>query len=44
MIDCKDINDMVLDGFSPDEIQDIITNHTYQNLMAKLQFTNWKKV
>jgi DNA primase len=43
MMECKDINDMILDGFSPDEIEDVITNHTYQNLRAKLEFTNWKK-
>ena len=40
----KDINDMILNGFSPDEIQDIIDKHTYQNLRAKMEFINWKKV
>ena len=40
----KDINDMVLNGFSPDEIQDIISKNTYQNLRAKIEFVNWKKV
>lgn len=44
MLDEKDINDMILSGFSPDEIQDIITKHTYQNLRAKMEFINWKKV
>lgn len=44
MIDKKDINDMVLDGFSPDEIQDIIDNNTFVNLRAKMEFVNWKKV
>jgi DNA primase len=44
MIDSKDINDMVLEGFSPDEIQDIISKHTFVNLRAKAEFINWKKV
>lgn len=43
MIEKKDINDMVLDGFSPDEIQDIIDNNTFVNLRAKMEFINWKK-
>ena len=44
MIDKKDINDMILDGFSPDEIQDIISKNTFVNLRAKAEFVNWKKV
>jgi transcription elongation factor Elf1 len=44
MIESKDINDMVLDGFSPDEIQDIISKHTFVNLRAKAEFINWKKI
>jgi hypothetical protein len=44
MIDKKDINDMVLDGFLPDEIQDIISRNTFVNLRAKMEFINWKKV
>jgi DNA primase len=44
MIDTKDINDMVLDGFSPDEIQDIISKNTFVNLRAKAEFINWKKI
>ena len=43
-IDSKDINEMVLDGFSPDEIQDIISNNTFVNLRAKMEFVNWKKI
>jgi len=43
MIVEKDINDMVLNGFSPDEIQDIISKHTFVNLRAKMEFINWKK-
>jgi transcription elongation factor Elf1 len=44
MIEEKDVNDMVLNGFSPDEIQDIIDKHTAVNLRAKMEFVNWKKV
>jgi transcription elongation factor Elf1 len=44
MIENKDINDMVLDGFSPDEIQDIISRNTFVNLRAKAEFINWKKI
>jgi hypothetical protein len=43
-IDSKDINDMVLDSFSPDEIQDIISKNTFVNLRAKAEFVNWKKI
>ena len=43
-IDSKDINEMILNGFSPDEIQDIISNNTFVNLRAKMEFVNWKKV
>ena len=39
----KDINEMVLAGFSPDEIQDIIDKNTFVNLRAKMEFVNWKK-
>ena len=44
MIVEKDINDMILNGFSPDEIQDIISKNTFVNLRAKMEFINWKKV
>jgi hypothetical protein len=44
MLDEKDINDMIINGFTSEEIQDIITKHTYQNLRAKMEFINWKKV
>jgi transcription elongation factor Elf1 len=44
MIEEKDVNEAVLGGFSPDEIQDIISKNTFVNLRAKLEFVNWKKV
>jgi len=40
----KDINDMILNGFSPEEIQDIIDKNTFVNLRAKMEFINWKKI
>jgi hypothetical protein len=43
-IEEKDINDMVLAGFSPDEIQDIISKNTFVNLRAMMEFVNWKKI
>jgi hypothetical protein len=43
-IEEKDINDMILNGFSPDEIQEFIDNNTFVNLRAKAEFMNWKKV
>lgn len=44
MIKEKDINDMIVSGFSPDEIKDIIDMNTYVNLRAKLEFLNWRKI
>jgi hypothetical protein len=40
----KDINEMILDGFTIEEIQDIIDNNTFVNLRAKMEFIRWKKV
>ena len=44
MIVEKDINDMILSGFTPEDIQDIIEKHTFVNLRAKMEFINWKKL
>jgi hypothetical protein len=44
MIEEKDINEMVLGGFSIEELRDIISSNTFQNLRAKIEFINWKKV
>lgn len=44
MITKKDINEMVLDGLEPEDIQDIIEQNTFVNLRAKMEFINWKKV
>lgn len=40
----KDINDMILSGKSPDEILSLIDSNTSENLKAKLEFVQWKKV
>ena len=44
MIEEKDINEMIQNGFTSDDIADIISTNTFQNLSAKLNFINWKKV
>ena len=44
MIEKKDINEMILDGFTKEELQDIIHKNTFVNLRAKMEFVNWKKV
>ena len=44
MIESKDINDMILEGFTIEEIRDIIEKNTFVNLRAKMEFINWKKV
>jgi transcription elongation factor Elf1 len=40
----KDINDMVLAGIKPVDIQMIIDNNTYYGLEGKLALTIWKRV
>ena len=40
----KDINEMVINGLSPDEIEKIISSNTFKDLEAQLHFTMWKKV
>jgi transcription elongation factor Elf1 len=44
MMQEKDINDMILTGFTSDEIVDIINKNTFVNLRAKMEFIQWKKV
>ena len=44
MIQEKDINDMILSGFTSEDIQDIIVRNTFVNLRAKMEFISWKKV
>ena len=43
-IAAKDINDWILTGTTGAEIQSIIDRHTFNDLRAKLEFEQWKKV
>lgn len=40
----KDINDIIMSGATPSEIQSIIDRNTFNDLRAKLEFEQWKKV
>ncbi len=40
----KDINDMIMSGMSPVEVQGIIDNNTFSKLSAHQQLVNWKEV
>lgn len=40
----KDINDMILSGYSTSEIMCLIDNNTHKGLRAKLEFEQWKKI
>ena len=40
----KDVNDMVKSGMSVNEIQKLIDQHTYKDLLAKMMLSQWKKV
>jgi hypothetical protein len=42
-IEHKDINDMVLAGYTPEQVKDIIDDCTYSGPTAKLHFTLWRK-
>jgi transcription elongation factor Elf1 len=43
-IEGKDINEMILNGFSSGEIQEIIDSNTFYGLEAIAKFTFWKKI
>ena len=40
----KDINEMVMSGISPDEIERIISSNTFTSLRAQMKFVSWKKI
>lgn len=40
----KDVNDMILAGYSRDDIVSIIKNNSYSGMKAKLKLSTWKKV
>ena len=44
MVEEKDINDMILAGYTKEEVMDIIEKNTFVNLRAKIEFINWRKV
>ena len=43
-IKAKDINDMILDGMSQEEILKVVEENTYNYLQAELKLLEWKKV
>ena len=43
-LEYKDINDMILGGYTKEEIQDLIKHNTYQGTTATLWFTKWRKI
>lgn len=40
----KDINAMILAGYSPEYIQKMIDEHTKQGMLAQLAFNNWRRM
>tara|TARA_B100000131_G_scaffold216105_1_gene207749 strand:- start:46 stop:852 length:807 start_codon:yes stop_codon:yes gene_type:complete len=40
----KDINDMILGGYTKEEIQKLIKQNTYQGVTATLWFSKWRKI
>lgn len=40
----KDINEAIVQGYSPAEIESIISNNTFSGLEAELKFAYWNKV
>ena len=43
-IQLKDVNDMIMNGTSPSEIENIISKNTHNKLAALTKLTHWKKV
>jgi transcription elongation factor Elf1 len=40
----KDINDMIIAGYSKEQIQEIITDNTFSGAAAQLRFVEWRKI
>ena len=40
----KDINDMIIAGYTKEQVQEIITNNTFSGASAKLRFAEWRKI
>jgi transcription elongation factor Elf1 len=43
-IQAKDVNEMIMNGISVDEIESIISSNTFNGLQAQTKFVFWKKV
>jgi hypothetical protein len=43
-VEHKDINEMVLGGSTPSEVQYMIDQNTYSGLAAKMRLQQWKKI
>lgn len=43
-ISCKDINDMILNKYTADQIKEIIEDNSFSGLTAELKFTQWSKI
>ena len=40
----KDINDMIMAGYTKEQIQDIITDNIFSGAAAQLRFSEWRKI
>jgi transcription elongation factor Elf1 len=40
----KDINDMIIAGYTKEQIQEIIIDNTFSGASAKLRFAEWRKI
>jgi len=40
----KDINEMIENGLTPNEIHAIINDNTFQGLAAKARYAMWRKI
>ena len=40
----KDINDMIIAGYTKEQVQEIITDNTFSGVSAKLRFAEWRKI
>jgi hypothetical protein len=43
-IHTKDINEVIMSGISPDEIESIISSNTFKGLQAQVKFNMWKRL
>ena len=43
-IHAKDINEVIMSGISPDEIESIISSNTFKGLQAQVKFNMWKRL